>query len=252
MRERVDDALHLRTMAEIAHLSPYHFARTFRQVTGIPPGEFLCALRLQRAKELLLTSNLGVGEVCFEVGYNSVGTFTTRFTRLVGLPPGRVRRLPEELGSTLERKREDEPGLPDNHADADPDAHPCAGVCFRIVGPAPEGALIFVGLFPGPIPQGRPVAGTVLTAPGTHLLSPAPDGSYHLMAAALPRSDDPLRYLLPGSALRVGRAMSPVVVRAGRCAGCVDVTLRPPRNTDPPVLVALPAFLLERQRYRAQ
>jgi AraC-like DNA-binding protein len=67
-------------MTGIAHLSPYHFARTFRRITGIPPGEFLGALRLQRAKELLLTTDLFTSEVCYEVGYASFGTFTSRFT----------------------------------------------------------------------------------------------------------------------------------------------------------------------------
>ncbi len=51
MRGRVGDTLPLHAMAEIAHLSPYHFARVFRQVTGIPSGEFLNALRLERAKQ---------------------------------------------------------------------------------------------------------------------------------------------------------------------------------------------------------
>lgn len=62
-------ALCLPTMAEIANLSPYHFARTFRGVTGVPPGEFLTAVRLERAKHLLLGTDLNVAEVCFEVGY---------------------------------------------------------------------------------------------------------------------------------------------------------------------------------------
>lgn len=101
MRERVDNTLPLYAMAEIAHLSPYHFARTFRQVTGIPPGEFLGNLRLQRAKELLLTTDLSASEVCFEVGYASLGTFTTRFTQLVSVTgtyapaDGGVERGPE-------------------------------------------------------------------------------------------------------------------------------------------------------------
>ncbi len=106
MRGRVGDTLPLHAMAEIAHLSPYHFARVFRQVTGIPPGEFLGALRLERAKQLLLTTDLSVTEICFEVGYGSLGTFTSRFTRLVGLPPGRTRRLPEELVLAFEHLRE--------------------------------------------------------------------------------------------------------------------------------------------------
>ena len=59
---------------------PVSLARTFRRIIGIPPGEFLGVLRLQRAKELLLTTDLFTSEVCYEVGYASFGTFTSRFT----------------------------------------------------------------------------------------------------------------------------------------------------------------------------
>jgi AraC family transcriptional regulator len=88
MRERVDEALSLRAMAEIAHLSPYHFARTFRRVTGIPPGEFLGALRLQRAKELLLTTDLSASEVCFEVGTRASGPLQAASRSLWGCHRG--------------------------------------------------------------------------------------------------------------------------------------------------------------------
>ena len=74
MRGRLDGTLSLRVMVKIVHLSPYRFARTFRRITGIPPGKFLGALRLQRAKELLLTTDLFTSEVCYEVGYDSFGT----------------------------------------------------------------------------------------------------------------------------------------------------------------------------------
>ena len=237
MREQVDGALSLHAMAEIAHLSPYHFARTFRQVTGIPPGEFLTAVRLQKAKQLLLTTDLGVAEICFEVGYSSLGTFTSRFTNLVGVPPGRMRRLPEEIYPAFERVREGEL--------APPTALQGRGVDFRISGPDLDRSLIFAGLFPGAIPQCRPVVGTILTAPGTYRLAP-PDGRYHLMAAALPLTEDPLNLLMSGAALRVGRGQSPVVVQAGRSIGRADVEMRAPRATDPPILVCLPALLLER------
>ena len=98
---RAGEATSLEEMAGIAHLSPYHFARTFKRVTGVSPGEFGSAVRLQRAKELLLTTDLSASEVCFEVGYGSFGTFSTRFTQLVGVSPGRMRRLPEELHAAL-------------------------------------------------------------------------------------------------------------------------------------------------------
>jgi transcriptional regulator GlxA family with amidase domain len=85
MRQRLGDSLTLDEMAEIAMMSPYHFNRVFRRLTGIPPSQFLGALRLEAAKRLLLTSERSVTEICFEVGYNSLGTFTTRFNQLVGL-----------------------------------------------------------------------------------------------------------------------------------------------------------------------
>jgi hypothetical protein len=88
------------------------------------------------------------------------------------------------------------------------------------------------------------VAGVLLDAPGVYRLGPVPDGSYHLMAAALPRSKDPLDSLLPGAALRVGRGNgSPLLARGGCVTGVPEVEMRPPRTTDPPVLLALPAFL---------
>lgn len=243
MRKGADGPLSLRDMADVAHLSPFHFARVFKGVTGISPGEFSGALRLERAKRLLLTTDLSVAEVCFEVGYESLGTFTTRFARLVGVPPGRMRRLLEELDSAFEGALE--PGPPP-HTTAAPDV----GVAFRIGGAHPEGAVIFAGLFPGFIPQGRPMAGRILTTPGVHQMAPVPDGLYHLMAAALPTTGDALKFLLPDAALRVGRARDPVLVRAGRAEGRPELELRPPRITDPPVLVALPALLLERSEKR--
>jgi hypothetical protein len=109
--------------------------------------------------------------------------------------------------------------------------------------------MIFVGLFPTAVPQGRPVSGAILTAPGSYRLGPVPDGRYHLMAAALPGSPDPWKLLAPGDALRVGRAPHPVTVRRGRAIGGLpEIALRPARPIDPPVLVALPALLLERLR----
>jgi AraC-like DNA-binding protein len=83
--------------------------RTDRERSGLwpsshrhPAGGVLCNLRPQKAKELLLTTDLSASEVCFEVGYASLGTFTTRLTQLVGVSPGRMRRLTEELSAALE------------------------------------------------------------------------------------------------------------------------------------------------------
>lgn len=235
MREH--GSLSLAEMADIAHLSPYHFSRVFRRVTGIPPGEFMSALRIERAKRLLLTTDLGVGEVCFEVGYNSPGTFTTRFTKLVGLAPGKLRQLPKKL--TLAQEQELEYG-PVETGIATP------GVAGRIEAEGLRHALIFAGLFPGAIPQRGPVAGVIMKSPGDFMVTGVPGGIYHLMAAAVPLSKDLQSLLLPGNDLRVGRAERLIAVRGGMAEGRTVVSLRPMQPTDPPILTPLPMLLLER------
>ncbi len=201
MRNVTDGPLSLEEMSEVAYLSPYHFARTFRKITGVAPGEFMTSLRVERAKRLLLKTDLNVGEVCFEVGYNSLGTFTTRFTRLVGLSPSRLRHLPEEAAPVLDLLTSDSSfSPPSSDSYSVTDTH--GGVSGRIVASDTREVLIFVGLFPGAIPQRRPVAGTILTSPGAYRLPPVPDGCYQLMAAALPRHVGPLAFLLPDGELR--------------------------------------------------
>ena len=83
-------------MARIAYLSPFYFNRIFRQLTGVPPRRFHTALRIDAAKRLLLTTDLSVTEMCLEVGYQSLGTFTTHFHELVGVSPRALRRLASE------------------------------------------------------------------------------------------------------------------------------------------------------------
>jgi AraC-like DNA-binding protein len=236
-----DDPMSLHQLAEIAILSPYHFNRVFRQVTGIPPTQFQYALRLEAAKRLLLTTNLSVTDICFEVGYNSLGTFTMRFTKLVGIPPRILRQLARRFDPSAQR------ALLTRYT------YPCpprldgglSGVVRgRIDGPDGFEGPIFVGLFDAPIPQSPPLACTLLTAPGDYHLAHVPDGQYHLFVAGLGWSEDTLAYLLCNSALR-GHA-GPLSVRNGQAIGQVDVSLRPPQLTDPPLLIALPLLLASR------
>src|SRR4051794_13944160 len=85
MRADVSRQLGIEDLARVALLSTAHFSRTFRRVTGIPPGRFLTAVRLQEAKRLLASTSLHIAEVSGRVGYRSVGTFSSRFTRSVGV-----------------------------------------------------------------------------------------------------------------------------------------------------------------------
>jgi AraC-like DNA-binding protein len=82
----------LERAAREASLSPFHFQRTFARVFGESPHEFVTRLRLERAKDLLAAGDLPVTEVCLEVGYTSLGTFSSRFAARIGLSPSEYRR----------------------------------------------------------------------------------------------------------------------------------------------------------------
>lgn len=234
MRAGLHEPLALEVLAAEAYLSPFHFSRVFRQITGSPPGEFLSALRLDAARRLLLTSGLSVTEVCYEVGYASLGTFTTRFTEHVGVPPAALRRLVAEfeparltaIGRSLVRRA------------------PAAGVVSgHIYSPLSRRGTICVGLFPRAIPQGMPVACAQLAAPGPFRIEGVPDGTYYTLAASLPWSDDPLAYLAPGAELLVANSGAGVHVRGGAAHAPVQLLLRQVASTDPPIVASLPLLL---------
>jgi AraC-like DNA-binding protein len=95
VRDRIDreyaKPLDVEALARDAHMSPGHFSRRFRAAYGESPYSYLMTRRIERAMALLRRGDLSVTEVCFEVGCSSLGTFSTRFTELVGMPPSAYR-----------------------------------------------------------------------------------------------------------------------------------------------------------------
>src|SRR5689334_273791 len=99
-RERLCEPISLHDMSRVAYLSTFHFNRVFHQITGLPPAKFISAMRLDEAKRLLLNTQMSITDICFEVGYNSLSTFTRRFTQRVGLGPREFRYLAERITPT--------------------------------------------------------------------------------------------------------------------------------------------------------
>src|SRR5215203_5360449 len=95
-RDRIDreyaQPLNIEALAAAVNMSAGHLSRRFRLAYGEPPYAYLMTRRIERAMALLRRGNLGVTEVCFAVGCSSMGTFSTRFTELVGVPPSVYRR----------------------------------------------------------------------------------------------------------------------------------------------------------------
>ena len=96
VRDRIDreyaQPLDVEALARGAHMSAGHLSRQFRLAYGESPYSYLMTRRVERAMALLRRGDLGVTEVCFEVGCASLGTFSTRFSELVGVPPSVYRR----------------------------------------------------------------------------------------------------------------------------------------------------------------
>src|SRR5213595_2376747 len=84
---RYFDPLGLDDLASAAGLSRAHFSREFRRAFGEPPHAYLLTRRLERAAALLRTTDRSVADICLSVGLQSVGSFTTSFTRTYGLSP---------------------------------------------------------------------------------------------------------------------------------------------------------------------
>jgi AraC-like DNA-binding protein len=96
VRDRIDREyarpLDVEALARDAHMSAGHFSRQFRLAYGESPYSYLMTRRIERAMALLRRGDLSVTEVCFAVGCSSLGTFSTRFTELVGVPPSTYRQ----------------------------------------------------------------------------------------------------------------------------------------------------------------
>ncbi|TKV60877.1 helix-turn-helix domain-containing protein [Nakamurella flava] len=105
VRDRIDREfarpLDVEALARGVHWSSGHLSREFKRAYGESPYSYLMTRRIERAMALLRRAELSVTDVCFTVGASSLGTFTTRFTELVGMSPGAYRDLARTAGAEL-------------------------------------------------------------------------------------------------------------------------------------------------------
>jgi AraC-like DNA-binding protein len=94
LREVREEPVRVRDVARAEGASQFHFIRQFVALFGETPRQFQMQARIDRAKELLATTDLPVTEICMEVGFSSLGSFSALFARRVGMPPSAYRRRP--------------------------------------------------------------------------------------------------------------------------------------------------------------
>lgn len=98
MDRRFAEPLDLDQMAAHVGFSKFHFARSFKDTYGETPANYLTRRRVERAKDLLRSANLTVTEVCMLVGFSSLGSFSSRFSELVGMSPSAFQRAATTRG----------------------------------------------------------------------------------------------------------------------------------------------------------
>jgi AraC family transcriptional regulator len=231
MRGQLDQPMTLRKLARIGFASPYHFNRTFRQITGVPPLQFLYALRLEAAKRMLTGTQKKVIDICYDVGYSSVGTFTRRFADVLGVSPVRFRKLTGYRAKSS----------PHNPVEGIVSTRPQLGVSLTgyITAPSDFHGTVAIGLFTTRIPQGKPVSCTVIQDNGVYQMEGVPEGEFYLFAVGLKKPGDASVYFDYETALRSGGQR--IRIFRNSVHGLTSLHLRPPTPFDPPLLLVLPA-----------
>lgn len=105
VKDRIDreyaQPLDVEALASGVHMSAGHLSREFRKAYGEPPYSYLMTRRVERAMTLLRRGDLSVTDICFAVGFGSLGTFSTRFSELVGMSPSVYREKATEGGGGI-------------------------------------------------------------------------------------------------------------------------------------------------------
>lgn len=238
MMQCLDRPMHNNEMADIACQSPFHFNRVFHRLTGVPPIQFHYALRLQQAKRLLISTDLRITDICFEVGYGSLGTFVTRFNALVGLSPTSFRRCARQLSSR--DFGEFRSWLLALRGFATPPSNVIAGD----IGAHDGGGVVLSGLFRRAIPEGEPVACAYSVDEARYTIGAPENGSWFVFLVALPWTATGMQLLLLDG---LPRGRSGVICRSDAgTSGDTSVELRPQSPLDPPILTAIPLLMWRR------
>lgn len=233
MKAHLDEELDLDRIARIAAVSKFHLVRVFDEITGTTPHHFLACLRIQRAKERLLKTDNAVTDICLEVGYNSLGTFSKTFSELVGVSPQEFRALPKRLTAAGFAKA----------------VWRYLSARNKISGPAIEGVVdgpsrpkgfTFVGTFTNGVPLGVPFSGTVMVGHGEFRIERPPAPEFHLLAALVPLSAN-LTAMVTNIPIGLVANLR-VRNEALKQSAVPRLRLRPLRPTDPPIVLALPAL----------
>ncbi|WP_018933110.1 helix-turn-helix domain-containing protein [Gracilibacillus lacisalsi] len=236
IKANLHEEITLQQVAKHVAYSPYHFSRIFKDQIGLPPHYYLSALRLQRAKELLIHTDLTIRDIGMEIGQHSLGTFTTRFTQKVGVSPSVFRQSESSVTQHLQQIQLKRTKAFNRYRNIS------QTVRGKITSPSEINGIILLGLFSKPIPEGLPLYGTILETEGEFAFENVKAGTYYLLSTTVNTGMNSSEILLTESTLRA-KLEEPVIVQPHHETPQLNVTLRPPRIDDPPVLISIAVLM---------
>lgn len=223
----------LSALSERFFYSRFHFHRLFMAHTGTTPARYIAGVRMRESKRLLINTEYSVMEISAAVGYSSVGTFTTQFSNLVGVPPATYRKLidtaePLHLGDLYDTPSGSYGATIDCPSDlTDP--------------------ITFVGIFRTDLPQGHPVSYSMTHRPEISY-APIDEGTSATMFAVSHEADQSLVEVdLSDSA---GTLVAATALGGPDPLAPAQVELRPQSDLDPPIVSSAPLLQLLRQTGR--
>lgn len=226
LRRHAGERITLADVGDAVGYSPFHLGRMFTAELRMSPMRYLACHRFHLAKQLLLNESLPVVDVCHEVGFSSPGTFIRRFRAEVGVSPQALRQVADEVAETTPTPFRLGPPAPAPVVAGRIEAPP------ETVGPDP---LVWVGLYPQPVPAGLPGAGLLRRGAGDFRL-PLREGHPWLLATVVPEGAGPLTHLAADAPL-VAVHPEPLTRPAA-----VVLRFRAALPWEPPILTALPAL----------
>lgn len=247
MKNHLDEEITSDQLAAHVGYSPFHFTRIFKSATGVSPRHYLSALRIEAGKMALLNEHSLLMKILLSIGFRSLGSFNTRFKQNVGISPRKFRSISLPLTQYVRRFEHQELQM-----EASSDHSTSSRQLIRCHIQAPESfrGIIFVGLFPHPIPDQRPAAGTALNRRKRNcVFTQVPSGTYHVLAAGIPWSLNPRDYFVLTHALR-GKYPTAIEVSENTILD-VPILLREPLAVDPPIVINLPLLLFEQKEKNA-
>lgn len=241
MRDHLDENITTEQLASLVGYSTYHFTRMFKSVTGVSPRLYLSALRIESSKEELLNESTSLMRTLLSVGFSSMGTFNSRFKQFVGLPPRKFQLFKKTLSNYINELQYK------NMLQPTSEKYLLPRIVCKVEAPASFNGIIFVGLFPRPIPDQKPITGTALYQGNrVCVFSNVPKGTYFVLAAGVPWSLNPKSYFLLDQSLRA-KYETPIQV-TDTSHFQINLHLRDKQPCDPPILVNLPHLLFEQDQ----